>query len=829
MTLVLALVVLAGCSGTQKAATDMADKAAATKNGNGNGNGNGGKDNGPKAFKDVIKDDFVKDEGVFNVYVEDDEKYYYEIPNDMLGKEFLLVSRIAKTADNIGYGGEKANTQVVRWEKMGDKVMLRVVSYENMASEDDPIYRAVRNSNLEPILKSFEVAAHNADTTGVVIEATNLYLDDVAAMGLQSGRRTAFGVRRLDKDRSYISSVKSFPENVEVRHVLTYDASKAPSNASTNTITVEMAQSMIMLPEDPMVPRLCDRRVGMFSVQFTHYKSNQQEAETACYITRWRLEPKDPEAYARGELVEPVKQIVFYVDPATPEKWRAPLLQGVNDWQPAFEAAGFKNAIVGKLPPSAEEDPDWSPEDSRYSVIRYFASDIQNAYGPHVHDPRTGEILESDIGWFHNVMSLLRNWYLVQTAAVNPLAQGAEFEDEVMAELIRFVSAHEVGHTLGFPHNMGSSYAYTVDQLRDPEFTSQHGTAPSIMDYARFNYVAQPEDGVTQVGPMVGEYDDWSTKWAYSWFPDDQSPEEQHQTLNGWVKERAGDYAYWFGRSVVSDHRSQTENISNDEMEASRLGILNLERVLDNLVEWTEDEGEEYEELAELYANVGAQYNRYIGHVASNVGGIYETLKTTDQDGVVYEPVAKDRQARAVQWMADHVFTTPDWMIREDILRRIESVGTVERIRGYQVGGLNRLMDLQRMARMVELENIYGSDDIYTASELMTDLRNAIFSELRRSTAIDGYRRNLQRGYVSRLETIMTADDFRAQGFLATVGFTNITMDQSDLRTYARAELETLKPMVDRSASRTRDSMTRAHLRDLSARIDDILEGKDGD
>ena len=816
--LLLFALIATGCQTTRQAA-DTSQTSESDDNGDDDDD-----DDEPKAFADVIKDDFASDEGIFNVYIDDDETYYYEIPDSVLGKEFILVTRIARTATDVGYGGQKSNTLVVRWEKTNGNIYLRVVSHENMASEDDPIYRAVQNSNLEPILRSFDVEAYNRDTTGVVIDVTELFTSDVAPLGLQASRRETYSVRRLDSDRSYITSMKSFPENVEVRHILTYEATEAPSNSSTNSITVEMSQSMILLPDDPMTPRLCDRRVGLFSVQFTHYKSDQQKAETECYVTRWRLEPSDPEAYARGELVEPVKQIVYYIDPATPEKWREPLIQGVNDWQKAFEAAGFRNAIVGKLPPTPEEDPDWSPEDSRYSVIRYFASNIQNAYGPHVHDPRTGEILESDIGWYHNVMNLLRNWYLVQTAAVNPGARGVEFEDEVMAELVRFVSAHEVGHTLGFQHNMGSSYAYTVDQLRDPEFTATHGTAPSIMDYARFNYVAQPEDGVTQVGPMVGEYDDWATKWTYSWFPNDPSPEEQQTMLNEWVKERAGDYSYWFGRSVPADHRSQTENISNYEMEASRLGILNLQRILDSLVEWTDEEAKEYDELAELYGNVGAQYNRYIGHVSQNVGGIYETLKTADQDGAVYEPVPKERQETAVQWMADHVFTTPTWLIRPDILQRIESVGTVERIRGYQVGGLNRLIDLQRMARMIEMQNVHGADDTYTVSEMLDDLRGSIFSELSRGAAVDGYRRNLQRGYVERLEMIMTADNYSAQGFLATIGFTSITMDQSDLRTYARAELETLQTMVDRAAARTGDAMTRAHLRDLSARIGDVLD-----
>jgi len=781
------------------------------------------KDVGPKKFSDVIKDDFVKDEGIFNVY-QDDQTYYYEIPDAMLGQEFLLVTRIAKTADNIGYGGQKANTQVVRWDRTGDKIFLRVVGYENRGAEDSPIFESVRNSNLEPIVRAFDVAALNADTTGIVIDATSLYTSDIPSLGLPSFRRSSYSVRRLDSNRSYISSVKSFPENVEVRHVLTYEATNAPSNSSTNTITVEMAQSMVKLPDNPMQPRLCDERVGLFSVRFTEYNGEQHRAEQKCYVTRWRLEPSDPEAYARGELVEPVEPIIYYVDQNTPEKWRQPLIDGVNDWQKSFEAAGFKNAIIGKMAPRAEEDPDFSPEDARYSVIRYFASDIQNASGPHVHDPRTGEILESDINWYHNVMQLLRNWYLIQTAAVNPAAQTKDFEDDVMAELVRFVSAHEVGHTIGFQHNMGSSHAYTVDQLRDPEFTSTHGTAPSIMDYARFNYVAQPEDGVTQFGPMVGEYDDWATKWTYSWIAGDRTPDEEFLILNEWVKERADDPAMLF-LSGFGDPRQQTENISNDEMEASRLGVLNLQRILDNLVEWTAEEGKDWAQLQELYGQVGSQFNRYMGHVSSNIGGVYEQPKTSDQDGVVYSPVPEERQRRAVQWMADHVFTTPEWMIRDDIMDRIENGGITGRIRGYQVSGISRLLDPQKLARLLDGETRWDGDQ-YTVSELMADMRSAIFSKLSSGASVDSYRRNVQRGYVDRLEFLMTLD-FNASSTLARFGFQSIDADESDLRMLVKAELETLKSQVDRGADRTRDAMTRLHLRDLSDRIEHILDPED--
>ncbi len=779
--------------------------------------------NGMQPFSEVIKSDAEIDEGLFTVYKQDD-KYLYEIPDSLLGREMLMVSRIAKTAEGIGYGGERLGNQVIRWDRREDKVLLRRVSYNNTASDTLPVYEAVRNSNFEPIIMSFDIEALNQDSTGVVIEINNLFLTDVPAFGLQSSRRNQYQVRRLDGSRTFIEHIRSFPQNVEARHLLTYDAANPPSNSATNAISLEINHSMVLLPKEPMQPRRYDERVGYFSVSQIDYGKEVQRAEKIQHVTRWRLEPKDEEAYLRGELVEPKKPIVFYIDSATPEQWRKWLAKGVEDWQPAFEEAGFKNAIKAKMAPTEEEDPEFSPEDVRYPMIRYYASPVQNARGPHVHDPRSGEIITSSIEWYHNVMNLLRNWYFVQTAAANPEARGVQFEEEVMGELIRFVSAHEVGHTLGLPHNFGSSYAFPVDSLRSPTFTDKYGTTPSAMDYARFNYVAQPGDGVTNFLPQVGIYDKWAIQWGYSWFGD-KPIVEQRETLHNWVVERDDDHRYFYGRQTSNriDPRSQNEDLGDDPIKAGEYGLANLQIITDNLIDWVYEDRSNYEHLEELYGEINTQWWRYMGHALAYVGGIYEDHKTFDQEGAVYTPVEKIRQQQAIDFLGRHAFSSPGWIVNDDILDRISQAGFVDSFRARQVSLLNQLLDPQRLARLIEYER--RKDGTYSPFEMMDDFRDVIWNELQGNRAIDVHRRNLQRAYIERLEHLMTEElPNVSASFREFLGWTQVNVSQSDIRPIVRDQLETLLADVQSTRNSVSDRATRVHLNDVERRIEAILE-----
>ncbi len=783
--------------------------------------------NGIKPFDKVITKDAKSDKGLFTVH-KVDENYFYEIPDSLLNREMLTVTRIAKTANGIGFGGGKQDTQIHKWERKNNQILLRVVSHEVFAADSLPVHEAVANSNFEPILQAFPIKAFHKDSLSrnYVIDVTDLYTKDVMALGLPDRERKEYKVSRLDDARSYIDTIKSFPENIEVRHVKTYSASNAPSNESAGSISLEFSNSMILLPKEPMKRRYFDQRVGWFARGQVDYGLDAQKSKTIRYLDRWRLEVKDEdlEKFKNGELVEPKKQIVYYIDRATPKQWVPFIKQGINDWQVAFEAAGFKNAIIAKDAPTKEEDPDWSPEDARYSVVRYLASPIPNANGPHVSDPRSGEILESDINWYHNVMTLLRNWFFVQTAAINEDARGVQFKDEVMGRLIRFVSSHEVGHTLGLPHNMGSSVAYSVEDLRDPEFTKKYGTAPSIMDYARFNYIAQPGDGDVALMPEIGIYDKYSIAWGYKPILDKSAVDEK-QTLDSWILKHQNDPMYRFGsqQSGVIDPSSQTEDLGDDAVLASQYGIANLKRIVPNLIEWTAEDGKDYEDLDDLYGQVLGQYNRYMGHVTANIGGVYENYKTYDQEGAVYTHVATAKQKEAMSFLQKELFTTPEWLIDQNIFNKIEFDGNLERVRGFQERSMNNLLDFGRMARLMENSEINGNK-AYSLLNMMTDLRTGIWSELNRGNSIDLYRRNLQRAYLERMEYLMTEKQSEIPArFRSWVKRSNIDVANSDIRPIVRGELVTLQGNIRSAVNRTNDKLTKYHLQDALKRIDLIL------
>ncbi len=754
-----------------------------------------------KSYSDVITEDAVTSEGLFDTHMIGDD-LFYEIPMEFLDREMLLLTRIAKTPDGAGYGGSKTNTSTVRWEKRDDRILLRLVGYDNFAADSTAIYTAVQNSNFEPIIMAFDIEVMSEDSSAVVIDVTEFFTSDVALIGLQKRRRSTYGVRRVDSDRTFILRATAFPQNIEVRRILTYDATDSPSNEQSNTLSMEMAHSMLLLPDDPMEPRLCDERVGFFSTTQTDYGLDEQRAVNTCYVTRWRLEPSDPEAFARGELVDPVSPIVYYIDPATPEKWVPYLKQGVEDWQVAFEEAGFSNAIVAR---DAPNDPDWSPEDARYSVIRYLASDVQNASGPHVHDPRTGEILESDIQWYHNVMNLLRNWFFVQTAAVNDQARSVKFEDQVMGELIRFVSAHEVGHTIGLQHNMQASFSYSVEQLRT-RFVCEMGVASSIMDYARFNYVAQPGDD-TCLMPLVGPYDKFAIEWGYRPYLDNDRHTEM-DFLRKFVADKQEDPIYLFSSPTGSDPSALTEAIGDDAMRASDYGVQNLKRIIDQLVDWTFEDGEDYSQLEELYNNVISQWSRYTGHVVANVGGVIRTRKRQGQDGVPYSAVEYAKQSAAIEYLNRQVFETPQWLLDPDILNRIQGSGATDLLQSRQRSALDQILNVDRMKRLIEQDFFGPSSSTYSLREMLNDLREGIWSEVYQNRPTDTFRRSIQRAYIDRLEMLM--DDEDASG--------------SDVASHVLNELELIMDAISQVQDRMAHDETRIHLQESMFRIERLIK-----
>ena len=803
----------------------------------------------PKPYATVITAKAETKKGMITTH-KLEEKFYFEIADSILNREILVVNRISKAGAEVrsaaGYAGDQIGSSVIKFEKgPNNKIFMRKLSYRTYGPDStSAMYQSLKNSNIQAIAAAFNIAAYSPDKKGSVIDMTDYINSDNDIFYFGSPQlKSRFRLGSQLSDRSYIVGVRSFPKNVEIGTVKTYTLTAAPnpfgsgstspaSGGASGSSTVELNTSLVILPRVPMKPRYFDPRVGYFTVGYTDFDLNPQGVREVQIVKRWRLEPKaaDMERYKRGELVEPAKPIIFYIDPATPKKWVPYLIAGINDWQKAFEKAGFKNAIQGKTAPTKEENPYWSLDDANHSAIVYKPSEISNASGPSIADPRSGEIMESHINWYHNVMKLVHDWYMIQTAAVDPRARKMEFSDELMGDLIRFVSSHEVGHTLGLRHNYGSSSTVPVEKLRDKAFVEANGHTPSIMDYARFNYVAQPEDKISSKGlyPRIGDYDLWAIEWGYRMLPEAKTPLAEVPLLNKVTVQKLKNNRLWFGTETnPNDPRSQNEDLGDNAMVASEYGIKNLKVILAKLKEWTTVENEGYENLENMYGQLTTQFSRYIGHVAKNVGGIEETPKTVEQKGFIYQRTPAATQKEAMDFLGKNVFTTPTWLINQEVL---DNTGTnaVDVIYKVQNPVMIRLISNFTLGKLIAAEAVDG-EKAYKITDMFADLQASVFSEVKDGKAIDVYKRNLQKNYVEKMVDLLkpsspstSASASTGRGSLPTSA---VSVSQSDVTSVVKAQLKDLNVMI-KGAIPSVSGLSKYHLEDLSARIENALDPK---
>lgn len=803
----------------------------------------------PKPYATVITNKATTRKGMITTHRLED-KFFFEIADSILGRDILVVNRISKAGAEVraasGYAGDQIGSNVVRFEKgPNNRIFMRKISYRTYGPDSTTaMYQSLSNSNIQAIAAAFNIAAFSPDKKGSVIDMTTFINSDNEIFNFSSASaKSRFRLGSQQSDRSYISGIRSFPMNVEIRTVKTYSLTAASSpfggsapssggGGATGSSTLELNTSMVILPKVPMKARYFDPRVGYFTVGYTDFDLNPQGVKEIQLIKRWRLEPKpaDMAKYKRGELVEPAKPIVFYIDPATPKKWVPYLIAGVNDWKVAFEKAGFKNAIIAREAPTEKQDSTWSLDNAMHSAIVYKPSEISNASGPSISDPRSGEIIESHINWYHNVMKLVRDWYMIQTAAVDPRARKMQFSDELMGDLIRFVSSHEVGHTLGLRHNYGSSSTVPVEKLRDKGFLEKNGHTPSIMDYARFNYVAQPEDNISKTGlyPRIGDYDLWAIEWGYKLMPEAKTPLAEVPALNKVTMEKLKNKRLWFGTETnPDDPRSQSEDLGDNAMVASTYGIKNLKVVAKNLPAWTRTANEDYTDLQGIYTQLTSQFNRYMGHVSKNIGGILETPKTVEQSGTVYERNPAGKQKEAMKFLAEQLFTTPTWIIDQNILNNTGD-DPLEMINKVQSPTLNRLVSNTTLAKLISAEAADGNA-AYKITDFFTDMDAAVFSELKSNKEIDLYRRNLQKAYVEKMIGLIKPADKTPTSLTMTLQRTStgssLSAMQSDVASVVKGELKALNTSI-KSAAIQASGVSKYHLEDLSDRIEQALNPK---
>ncbi len=789
-------------------------------------------------YRTVVPAGAETDRGLFDVHHVDD-RLLFEIPDSLLGRDMAVMSRLARTQHGLAEGGARmAPNMVVRWERRSDRIVLRAVSHDVTADDASPLHIAVENSNFPPVLHAFPIQAVGQGTS--VIDATDLYLGDVPSFSFPRQLRSRHGVRSYDRDRSWLEWARSFPINVEVRLVRTYAADEPPSNPRGGSISFEVNHSMILLPEEPMMPRLYDERVGFISIQQTDYSSDFQGVRPDRYIRRYRLEPSDPEAWARGELVDPIEPWVWYIDPATPEKWVDYFIAGVEEWNEAFELAGFRNAIQARRAPTPEEDPEFSLLDARYSVIRYVATPVRSANsGGDVVDPRSGEVIRAHTNQYHGLDERLRWWLVSQVAAANPAFRTARLSDEDLGEALRYVVSHETAHSVGLPHNQRANFVFPIDSIRNPDFVARMGHSGSSVGRTRYNYAAQPGDGVPPER-RIGEWDKFAVFWGYRPIPDASTPREELPTLNQWIVERA--HLPWFrfgsaqfGMDVEWDPYRMTEGISDDPVEAAALGMANLREATANLMDWVLEEGDDYYELETHYLQNLTQWNRFAEHAAAAVGGSWTHHKRFGEDGPVYTPIEPDYQRKAMRFMDEHVLATPTWALDPDMLRRLEHAGAVERVRAYQELAVQRLLNHARLGRMIEHEAFLG-DATYRPADMLDDAREMVWREVDRRSPIDTYRRNLQRAYLDQAHHLLheaesnhwtppTSGNLRVYGNDDPPLNADLHISQSDIRPLIRDQLRQLDRAIEAALRRGGlERMTRIHLEDARVRIARTLD-----